>query len=109
MSKSSPIFERSWLCAGQIPMGNSRHGQSSLNAPGTIGVETTAPAFRTATTSSVSIPVTPKPSAGPTGGAVRMSSDEVLSLIEKVADLHAKGILTDAEFEAKKAELLSRL
>ena len=76
---------------------------------GTIGVETTAPAFRTATTSSVSIPVTPKPSAGPTGGAVRMSSDEVLSLIEKVADLHAKGILTDAEFEAKKAELLSRL
>jgi hypothetical protein len=38
-----------------------------------------------------------------------MSSDEVLSLIEKVADLHAKGILTDAEFEAKKAELLSRL
>ena len=53
--------------------------------------------------------VMPEPSPGPPGGAVQMSPDEVVSLIEKVAELHAKGILTDAEFEAKKAELLSRL
>ena len=38
-----------------------------------------------------------------------MSSDEVFSLIEKLADLHAKGILSDADFETKKAELLARL
>ncbi len=33
----------------------------------------------------------------------------VLATIEKLADLHAKGILTDEEFATKKAELLSRL
>jgi hypothetical protein len=35
--------------------------------------------------------------------------DELFSLIEKLADLHKKGILTDSEFETKKADLLSRL
>jgi hypothetical protein len=38
-----------------------------------------------------------------------MSSDEVFSLIEKLADLHAKGILSDSDYETKKAELLARL
>jgi len=54
----------------------------------------------------------PAPSAPPPpyrGGAQPMSSDEIFSLLEKLADLRAKGILTDAEFEAKKAEMLSRL
>ncbi len=41
--------------------------------------------------------------------AATTSSDEVFALIEKLADLHAKGVLTDAEFEAKKADLLGRL
>jgi hypothetical protein len=41
--------------------------------------------------------------------APSMSSDEVFSLIEKLADLHAKGILSDADYEAKKAALLARL
>jgi hypothetical protein len=41
--------------------------------------------------------------------APSISSDEVFSLIEKLADLHAKGILSDADYEAKKAELLARL
>jgi len=35
--------------------------------------------------------------------------DEIFSLIEKLADLHKKGILTDSEYESKKAELLSRI
>ncbi|QPF90626.1 SHOCT domain-containing protein [Bradyrhizobium commune] len=35
--------------------------------------------------------------------------DEIVSLIEKLAELHKKCILTDSEYEAKKAELLSRL
>ncbi len=34
---------------------------------------------------------------------------EILGVIEKLADLRAKGILTEDEFSAKKAELLSRL
>ncbi|MEQ1672138.1 MAG: SHOCT domain-containing protein, partial [Hyphomicrobium sp.] len=43
---------------------------------------------------------TPAPNAAP---------DEIFGLIEKLAELHKKGILTDAEYEAKKAELLGRL
>jgi hypothetical protein len=34
---------------------------------------------------------------------------DVFATIEKLAALHAKGILSDEEFAAKKAELLSRL
>lgn len=35
--------------------------------------------------------------------------DDIFNKIERLAGLHAKGILTDAEFETKKAELLARL
>jgi hypothetical protein len=34
---------------------------------------------------------------------------DVLATIEKLAELHAKGILNDEEFSAKKAELLRRV
>ncbi|WP_271022758.1 SHOCT domain-containing protein [Rhizobium sp. RCAM05973] len=37
------------------------------------------------------------------------SDEDVFDKIERLAALHAKGILTDQEFEAKKSELLSRL
>ncbi|MFX1678480.1 SPFH domain-containing protein [Mitsuaria sp. CC2] len=40
---------------------------------------------------------------------VSASADEVLLLLEKLGDLKAKGILTDEEFAAKKAELLKKL
>lgn len=39
----------------------------------------------------------------------RSSSDDVLATIERLAALHARGVLTDAEFSTKKAELLARL
>ncbi len=47
----------------------------------------------------------------PAGAAavVPMKPDEVMATIEKLADLKAKGILTDEEFAAKKAELLKKL
>jgi hypothetical protein len=35
--------------------------------------------------------------------------EDILAAIERMADLHARGILTEAEFSAKKAELLGRL
>ncbi len=38
-----------------------------------------------------------------------MKPDEVMATIEKLAELKAKGILTDEEFSAKKAELLKKL
>jgi hypothetical protein len=37
------------------------------------------------------------------------SGGDVLATIERLADLHARGVLTDQEFSTKKAELLARL
>ena len=37
------------------------------------------------------------------------SSADIIEQIEKLAELHKSGILTDVEFEAKKAELLERI
>ena len=42
-------------------------------------------------------------------GAAQQSPQEVTALLEKLGDLKAKGILTDEEFNAKKAELLKKL
>jgi membrane protease subunit (stomatin/prohibitin family) len=41
--------------------------------------------------------------------AVGIQPEEVMATLEKLADLKAKGILTDDEFAAKKAELLKKL
>jgi hypothetical protein len=38
-----------------------------------------------------------------------LKPDEVMATLEKLADLKAKGILTEDEFSAKKAELLKKL
>jgi Short C-terminal domain len=35
--------------------------------------------------------------------------EDILGAIERLAELHARGVLTEAEFSAKKAELLDRL
>ena len=35
--------------------------------------------------------------------------DEVMATLEKLADLKAKGLLTQEEFDTKKAELLKKL
>jgi hypothetical protein len=37
------------------------------------------------------------------------TQQEVLTALERLGDLHQKGILTDSEFQSKKAELLSRI
>jgi hypothetical protein len=44
------------------------------------------------------------PPAGETGGEA-----DIFAKIERLADLHKKGILSEQEFSAKKAELLARL
>ncbi len=41
--------------------------------------------------------------------AVGMKPEDVMATLEKLADLKAKGILTQEEFDAKKAELLKKL
>ncbi|KPF47905.1 hypothetical protein IP87_12575 [beta proteobacterium AAP121] len=47
--------------------------------------------------------------AGAAAAAVGIKPDEVMATLEKLADLKAKGILTEEEFAAKKAELLKKL
>jgi membrane protease subunit (stomatin/prohibitin family) len=41
--------------------------------------------------------------------AVGVRPEEVMATLEKLGDLKAKGILTQEEFDAKKAELLKKL
>jgi hypothetical protein len=48
-------------------------------------------------------------SPAPSQPQVGRSDTDVFATIEKLADLKAKGILSDDEFSAKKAELLSRI
>jgi membrane protease subunit (stomatin/prohibitin family) len=49
------------------------------------------------------------PAAAAAAAAAGLKPDEVMATLEKLADLKAKGILTDEEFAAKKAELLKKL
>ena len=58
--------------------------------------------------SSASESAEPQQGAHPAPEAVR-SDEDIFDKIERLAALHAKGILTDQEFEATKSELLSRL
>ena len=60
----------------------------------------------------------PSPSLTPTASSrvdapvpspASTSSEDVFGAIERLAELHQKGILTEEEFTAKKAELLSRI
>ena len=41
--------------------------------------------------------------------SIEAGNQDVLSTIERLADLHKRGVLTDEEFSSKKAELLARL
>ena len=76
------------------------------------GVGPPAPAATAAPAPQWSGPTVPAPAASSAfaaGSIGAMPSSEILQLLEKLADLHAKGILTPEEYTAKKAELLARL
>jgi membrane protease subunit (stomatin/prohibitin family) len=51
----------------------------------------------------------PAAGAAPVATAAPMKADDILATLEKLGELKAKGILTDEEFAAKKAELLKKL
>ncbi len=92
---------------GDLPVvsgpGGAVGSGTSFAVPGTHG------ASHGAGTSATPAPAQASQTQAPAGLSGAASSDEVFALIEKLSDLHAKGILTDAEFETKKSELLSRL
>jgi hypothetical protein len=48
-------------------------------------------------------------SAAPSASQVPSAGGDVFAMIERLADLRAKGVLSDDEFNVKKAELLARL
>lgn len=52
---------------------------------------------------------TPPQQTSPQGAAAPMAESDILATIEKLADLRGKGILSDEEFNTKKAHLLNRL
>jgi len=54
-------------------------------------------------------PVENKPPQTPAATPAPASTDDILTIIERLSDLRQKNILTETEFAAKKAELLSRL
>jgi hypothetical protein len=54
-----------------------------------------------------STPVPQQPSATPAPGSG--NAQDIFATIERLAELRAKGVLDDAEFQAKKTELLGRL
>jgi Short C-terminal domain len=56
----------------------------------------------------------PEPSASVAAGAAppkasQVPSEDIFSTLERLAELHKKGVLTEEEFTAKKAELLARI
>lgn len=51
----------------------------------------------------------PAPGAAPTAQAAATGADDIVATLEKLHGLVTKGILSQAEFDAKKAELLSKL
>ena len=76
---------------GSLPV-ISIDGQAPMAPPAPVFTPPPAPVFES--------PAPMAPSA---------AEGDIFAAIEKLAALHAKGILTDQEFGAKKAELLSRL
>jgi len=54
-------------------------------------------------------PATPSQAAAASPPSAERSSGDVLATLERLAELHRKGVLTEEEFTAKKAELLSRI
>jgi hypothetical protein len=72
-------------------------------APGAAAPAASGPVASDAPAATSAQPIqTPPPPAAAT-------AEDATASLEKLADLHARGIITDTEFEAKKAELLGRI
>lgn len=81
----------------------SQFGLVSLSSLPVLSPERGAPVVETATLASETSPSVAQDTASVAAG------EDILGTIERLAKLHKKGILSEQEFKAKKAELLSRL
>jgi Short C-terminal domain len=89
---------------GGVQQGGSLGPLSFTSQHGTFTVES----LPLASPGQPAPPGEPAPPAAPAEGATP-AAEAVLTALGRLGDLHQRGILTDAEFAAKKAELLSRL
>jgi hypothetical protein len=72
-------------------------------------VDAAPPDVDAARPSTTTTTTTPTPTSMISATHAPTPAPDLLATIEKLASLHAQGVLTDAEFHAKKTELLGRL
>lgn len=100
-------FSQQQAGSGSISL-SSQHGPVDIDRlpvlwrSGPEAPRAAVPPPRHAPMEPLQVPPRPRPEPHAAGA-------DPLALIERLADLHHKGILSDEEFHAKKAELLSRL
>jgi hypothetical protein len=83
----------------------SQYGTVNLSSLPVISIDGQPPASPRPMVSST----TPAVTVAPDGSAAPAQEADIFAAIERLADLRAKGILTDEEFAQKKSELLGRL
>ncbi len=86
---------------------SSQYGTFSVSSLPIVGPHPPAPSPPPAQAYQQPAPEPPPPA--PPGGGPPLAQGDIFSAIEKLGQLHQQGVLTDSEFQAKKAELLSRL
>lgn len=87
----------------------SQHGPLDLATLRRVDSHSPAAPQRAAPPSAAAAPAPmPTPRAG-TGAGTAGDATTVLDTLDRLAALHGRGVLTDEEFRAKKAELLARL
>jgi hypothetical protein len=95
------VSQRGLVRVADLPV-VSRGGRAAAAPP--------TSASATPSTGTVVEPGRPQPATEPAPSPVPAApSDDIFAKIERLAELRAKGVLSEEEFATKKAELLSRL
>jgi hypothetical protein len=94
---------------GQSLAFKSQHGLVRLAELPVIEASSPSPERHFDQPSPQPTPTAPSRVDAPVSPPTSMSSEDVFGAIERLAELHRKGILTEEEFTAKKADLLSRI
>ena len=77
--------------------------------PAAAAPASSAPPAAAPPITSTTVPTSETGTVAPAVVSATASADDVAASLDSLADLHTRGVITDAEFEAKKAELLGRI
>jgi hypothetical protein len=98
---------------GQSITFTSQHGTVRLDELRPVGrgetPEASSPAAASTAPAASGAPADPETQAGPAPLSVSRAEGDIFVALERLADLRDKGVLTDEEYAAKKAEMLARL